>query len=199
VTERMTARDLLSFEEEIEQLFAAGAIKAPVHLAGGNEAELIRIFENIKSYDWVLCTWRAHYHCLLRGVPPKKVKEAIINGRSIALCFPDYRVLSSALVGGIAPIATGLAWAIKARRGRETVHCFLGDMAARTGMYHECRQYCEGHDLPVHWIIEDNGLSVTTDTRAAWGKTMLKTTPEITKYDYKLSRPHVGIGRFVVF
>jgi pyruvate dehydrogenase E1 component alpha subunit len=197
--ERVTAQDLLRFEEEIEQLFAAGAIKAPVHLAGGNEHELIRIFDDIKSYDWVLCTWRAHYHALLRGVPPKRVKEAIINGRSIALCFPEYRLLSSALVGGICPIATGLAWSIKARRGRETVHAFIGDMAAKTGIYHECRQYCEGHNLPVHWIIEDNGLSVTTDTKAVWGNAALRTTPEVTRYEYSLSRPHVGIGKFVVF
>ena len=199
MVERMTARDLLAFEEEIVQLFAAGAIKAPVHLAGGNEVDLIRIFEGIKSYDWVLCTWRSHYHCLLRGVPPKRVKEAIIAGHSIALCFPDYRILSSALVGGICPIAVGLAWTIKRNKGRETVHAFVGDMTARTGIMHECARYCEGHGLPVHWIIEDNGKSVTTDTKAVWGNAAIKATPEVTSYEYKLTRPHVGIGRFVVF
>jgi|SRR6516164_4803444 pyruvate dehydrogenase E1 component alpha subunit len=195
----LNAKDLMDFERDIEQLFAAGAIKSPVHLAGGNEHELIRIFSGIKSYDWVLCTWRAHYHALLRGVPPTQVKKAILDGHSIALCFPAYKFLSSALVGGICPIATGIAWAIKRRHGREVVHCFVGDMAVRTGIYHECQQYCMGHDLPVHWIIEDNGKSVTTNTREVWGKGVFKTAPDKTVYQYELNRPHVGIGTFVVF
>jgi len=192
-----TPRLLQAFEKEIEELFAAGKIKAPVHLAGGNERELIEIFKDIKSHDWVLCSWRSHYHCLLRGVPAEKLKEAIVAGHSIALCFPDYRILSSAIVGGICPIAVGLACAIKARKGPERVHCFIGDMTSMSGIFHECWRYCRGHDLPVHWIVEDNGLSVVTDTREVWGEQ--EKAPKIEVYSYKMSRPHVGIGKFVVF
>lgn len=199
---KYTPQDLIDFEKDIEQIFASGAIKAPVHLAGGNEKELIEIFKGIESHDWVLCGWRSHYHCLLRGVPPGRVKDAIVAGRSIALCFPDFRILSSAIVGGICPIATGLAWAIKHRKGRERVHCFIGDMTARTGIYHESFQYCLGHDLPVRFIIEDNGISVVTDTIEAWGIESVKRLSAlhaVTVYTYKMSRPHVGIGKFVSF
>ncbi len=194
-----TPRLLRAFENEIEQIFASGTIKAPVHLAGGNEKELIEIFKDIKPNDWVLTTWRAHYHALLRGVPALDVKEAILAGRSIALCFPQYRMLSSALVGGICPIAVGLAWGIKCREGREKVHCFVGDMSAMTGIYHECWRYCAGHNLPVQWIVEDNGLSVMTDTQQAWGRHGDEDVFSDRRYQYKLTRPHVGIGRFVSF
>ncbi len=191
-----TVKALADFEDEIERIFATGAIKAPVHLAGGNEAQLIEIFKGIKRDDWILCSWRSHLHCLLRGVHPQEVKDAIIAGHSIALCFPSFRILSSALVGGICPIAVGLAWAIKKRGGREKVHAFIGDMTAMTGIYHECFHYCAGHDLPVHWVIEDNGKSVMTDTKEAWGHSFLY---EVDRYEYKMSKPHVGIGKFVSF
>ena len=194
----MTADDLIAFEKDIEAEFAAGNIAAPVHLAGGNEAWLINYFTyKVGPEDWILGQWRSHYHCLLKGVPPSEVKQAIVSGRSIALCFPAHRILCSAIVGGICPIATGLGYAIKQKRGTERVHCFVGDMTATTGVYHEAVKYCTGHHLPVTFIIEDNGKSVCTDTQAAWGRP--KSVPDEVRYWYGLKWPHVGIGRFVQF
>jgi TPP-dependent pyruvate/acetoin dehydrogenase alpha subunit len=193
----MTPQDLIAFEEDIAAEFEAGNIKAPVHLAGGNETQLIEAFEKIGPYDWVLCTWRSHYHCLLKGVPPKDVKDAIIRGRSIALCFPKHRILSSAIVGGICPIAVGLAWAIIKTGGREKVHAFIGDMASQSGIYQECRRYSIGHHLPVRWVIEDNGKSVMTETVKTWGDQ--RSFPNIVTYTYEMKRPHVGTGKWVSF
>lgn len=196
----MIAEALVAFEAEIAADFNAGLIKAPVHLAGGNEQQLIDIFARIKPEDWVLCAWRAHYHCLLKGVPPSALKAAIHAGRSIALCFPEHRILSSAIVGGICPIATGLGWALKERGAKERVHCFIGDMTARTGIYHECIQYCSGHGLPVTFHIEDNGKSVCTDTAASWGnKRWYNRGCEVRQYGYQLEWPHVGTGQWVRF
>src|SRR5215510_2111863 len=137
----MTPQELIDFEEEIAGEFNAGHIRAPVHLAGGNEKELINIFRGIGPEDWVLTTWRAHYHALLKGVPRDTVKAAIMIGRSISLCFPEYRFLSSGIVGGICPIAVGLAWTIKKSRGEEGVYCFIGDMAKEAGIFHESAKY----------------------------------------------------------
>ncbi len=193
----MDVEELLTFEEEIADQFNAGKIRAPVHLAEGNEEPLIKIFKGIRSEDWVLATWRSHYHALLKGVPKEKVKDAILRGRSISLCFPEYRMLSSGIVGGICPIAVGLGWAIQEREADEQVYCFIGDMAAETGIYHECSKYAARHDLPIQWIIEDNGVSVVTDTQKSWGDKWL--LPEVTYYAYELTRPHVGTGKFVRF
>src|SRR6266498_1954179 len=95
----MEVDELLAFEQEVADEFNAGKIRAPVHLAGGNEEQLIRIFGTIKSTDWILCTWRSHLHALLKGVPKEQVKDAILRGRSISMCFPEYRMLSSGIVG----------------------------------------------------------------------------------------------------
>jgi pyruvate dehydrogenase E1 component alpha subunit len=198
----LTPEDLIAFEKDIAAEFEAGNIKAPVHLAGGNEHQLIDIFKHIRPQDWVLCQWRSHYHALLKGVPPSEVKAAIIAGRSIALCFPQYRMMSSAIVGGIAPIATGLAWSIRrrlfAKPGHtERVYVFLGDMTAESGIVHESRKYAQRHALPITWIIEDNKKSVCTDTKEAWG-TDTVILPD-KEYEYDLTWPHVGTGRWVRF
>lgn len=190
--------DLITFEAEMAADFNAGKIKSPVHLAGGNENELIDIFSrNVGPKDWVLCAWRSHYHALLKGVPRHEVKAAIHAGRSIGLCFPEHRVLCSAIVGGICPIAVGIAWGIKKRNADETVHVFIGDMTAETGIYHESAKYAARHRLPVHWVIEDNGKSVMTDTQQVWGSRCL--VSDVTRYRYSLDKPHVGTGHFVRF
>ena len=191
-----TVKSLLEFEQDIAREFSLGKIKAPVHLAEGNERESIRIFKSIREKDWILCSWRSHYHALLKGVPAEDVRQAIMDGRSIALCFPQYRMLSSAIVGGIGPIAVGLAWGIKRSGGDEVVNVFVGDMTAETGIYHEAAKYAANHRLPVVWHIEDNGMSVCTDTIKAWGQHRM--TPSF-RYHYDLKRPHVGIGKWVSF
>jgi TPP-dependent pyruvate/acetoin dehydrogenase alpha subunit len=200
----MTAEELLAFEEEVAQEFATGSIKSPIHLSGGNEQELIDIFADIQPDDWVLCSWRSHYHCLLNGVPKEELRQAIRDGHSVSLCFGKQKILSSGIVGGVAPIALGLAWELKRKNDNDPVGnptrvwVFMGDMTARSGIVYECMEYAAGHNLPVTWVTEDNGLSVCTPTRESWGAGD-GFDPEYRYYGYKLSRPHAGIGQWVRF
>ena len=199
----MTKKDLVQFEEAIAELFNAAKILAPVHLYYGNEDQIIKVFENIRSQDWVFCSWRSHYQCLLKGVPPKEIKEEIIAGRSISLCFPDYQIYSSALVGGSLPVAVGTAIAIKRKDEDSKVYCFMGDMTSETGIAHECIKYSRNHQLPIHFIIEDNSKSVCTDTRETWNSNKLSyesaSDPMITYYRYDTKYPHAGAGKRVQF
>ena len=71
-----------------------------MHLYYGNEDEVIGVFEKIKPLDWVFASWRSHYQCLLKGVPEVEVESAILEERSISLCFRKQRIYSSAIVGG---------------------------------------------------------------------------------------------------
>ena len=199
----MTKEDLVKFEEEIAELFNAAKIYAPVHLYYGNEEQIIKVFESVRSQDWVFCSWRSHYQCLLKGVPPKEIKEEIIAGRSISLCFPDYQIYSSALVGGSLPVAVGTAIAIKRKDEDSKVYCFMGDMTSETGIAHECIKYSRNHQLPIHFIIEDNSKSVCTDTRETWNSKKLSyesaNDPMITYYRYNTKYPHAGAGTRVQF
>ena len=199
----MDKEALIAFEKEIEEIFNAGKIRAPIHLYHGNENEIINVFKKIKTNDWVFCSWRSHYQCLLKGVPKNLIKEEILAGRSISLCFPKYNIYSSALVGGSLPIAVGLAVSLKRKVSKSRVYCFMGEMTSETGIAHECIKYSRNFKLPIHFIIEDNEKSVCTETRKAWNQKKLSyegfSDEYVTYYHYKLKYPHAGAGKRVQF
>jgi TPP-dependent pyruvate/acetoin dehydrogenase alpha subunit len=198
-----SSQSLRDFESEIAEYFNSGKIRAPIHLYDGNEDSIIEIFQNIHNSDWVFCSWRSHYQCLLKGVPEDELKSAILDGKSISLCFPQYKIYSSAIVGGQLPIAVGTALAIK-RSGQENrVWCFLGDMTAETGIAQTCMQYASNHNLPITFVVEDNDISVLTNTREVWGKSKLRFEDSkytnVVSYKYKSKYPHAGAGTRVQF
>lgn len=202
----LTKEELIEFETEMAACFDDAMIRAPVHLYNDNEDQIIGVFKehNIGPEDWVLCSWRSHYQCLLKGVPRDELKAAILQGRSISLCFKKQRVFSSGIVTGVLPIATGLALDIKRKGGTNKVYCFMGEMTSETGVAHECIKYARNHKLPIHFIVEDNGKSVCTDTRATWNQEKLTyedvNDEYITYYKYKLDKyPHAGAGTRVQF
>jgi len=197
-----TKQELIDFETDIAECFNNAMIKAPVHLYDGNEEQMIKIFENVKSKDWVFCTWRSHYQCLLKGVPSEQIKKDILAGKSITLCYPEYNIYSSAIVTGSIPVATGTALDIKRKGGDEHVWCFVGDMASETGSFFENWKYAINHDLPITYIIENNGKSVCTNTQKTWGTDKLffaKETRKIIYYEYNTKYPHAGAGKRIEF
>lgn len=182
----MLKEDLIAFEEDVKREYVAKNVKAPIHLCDPNQARpLIEIFKDVREDDWVLCTWRSMYHALLKGVPPEKVKEQIMAGHCMTLNFPEHRFLSSAIMGGMLPIACGLATKYR-------VWCFVGDMCARTGAYMDAFQYCAYQKLPVKFVVEDNSLSTNTPTIEAWGGGC-EVLADVT-YKYKRNVGHYGIG-----
>jgi TPP-dependent pyruvate/acetoin dehydrogenase alpha subunit len=191
--------DLIAFEEDIAARFNDRQIRAPVHLYSGCEEPMIDVFErHVEPDDWVLCSWRSHYQCLLKGVPPDEVRAAILDGKSISLCFPRHRILSSAIVGGVLPIAVGIAMGIKAEGGSNKVVCFMGEMTSETGIAHECIKYSTAHQLPILFVVEDNAHSVCTPTREAWNMPTLtfeaRRPENVLYYSYRSKWPHAGSG-----
>jgi pyruvate dehydrogenase E1 component alpha subunit len=133
----------------------------------------------------------------LKGIPAQWIKEAIRRGNSMHLMNADYKFFASAIVAGSIPIALGVALAIKQRSGSEQVWCFCGDMAGETGIFHECSKYARRNNLPIHFVIEDNGLSTTTPTYEAWG---LEVGDENTEmYVYIRGCPHINVSEWVEF
>lgn len=204
----MTKEELIAFEQDIADIYCDGKIKAPIHLSDGNEEPLLEIFKKVKRDDWVFSTWRSHYHALLHGVPKEKVKGEILRGSSITLNFPEHRFFTSAIVGGIVPIAVGTALALKLKGEKRHVWCFVGDMTAEAGIFYENAKYAEHHKLPLTFVIEDNEESVGTPTRVVWGYEgkpdekpdyLLQKRGNIVYYHYKKKWPHVGAGKWVTF
>jgi len=198
-----TAQQLIDFETDIAECFNSAMIKAPVHLYDGNENEMIEIFKKVQPEDWIFCSWRSHYQCLLKCVPPEVLKKDILEGKSITLCFPEYKIYSSAIVTGNVPIATGAALDIKRKSGNNHVWCFVGDMTSETGTFYENHKYAVNHNLPITFIVEDNGKSVCTDTLKVWNMNELtyskKGIEKIIYYKYETRYPHAGAGKRIQF
>jgi pyruvate dehydrogenase E1 component alpha subunit len=190
--------ELIHFENKIVESWETGKIRGPVHLSGGNEKHLIEIFKRISENDWVFSTWRSHYHALLKGVSPNWLESEILDGRSISIINREKKFYSSAIVGGIIPIATGVAMSNKRDNKNEIVWCFIGDMTFETGTFMENYKYIKNFELPVRFVVEDNGVSTNTPTIETWGK-KLEVPNDVVYYEYDKQWPHYGTGKWVVF
>ena len=96
----------------------------------------------------------------------------------------------------------GMAMSLKLEKSKSKVYCFVGDMTAETGIMHECYKYSVNHNLPIHFIIEDNDLSVCTPTKKIWGisnSSYKKNNKFVSYYKYKSKYPHAGAGIRVQF
>lgn len=197
----ITKQELLDFEEEIYNLDKQGLIKSPVHLRGGNIDALLEIFRNIREQDWICGTWAFHLECLLHNVPREKLKAKILEGRSISLWFPERNIISSAIVSGIVPVSVGLAKSIQLRGGSEKVYCFIGDSAFMCGISQESIRYAELHNLPVTFVVGDNGRSVSTPTCKVWNidsiRDLVLSFKNTIYYKYTNIYPHSGSGPII--
>lgn len=191
---------IINFEKRIFENFNNGLIRFPIHLAKGNEIYLKKIFEYISPKDWVLCQWRNHAHALLHGIPEENLYSQIMNGKSMYVSSKKHNFLSSSIAGGTIPIALGISLAIKRRKQKNKVWCFLGDMTSKMGVFYEAYNYSRNFNLPLEFVIEDNEKSVYTDTKKCWGiKKEVKIPKDVFYYKYKLEYPHHGTGTFVEF
>ncbi len=158
--------------------------------------QLIDHFKNVGSGEWVFSTYRSHYHALLKGIPEDWLFEEILAGRSMCISSVEHKFHSSAIVGGCLAMAVGVAAALERRNKNQMVHCFIGDMAATTGAFHEAHQYAVGHRLHIKFYVEDNGLSCDTPTQEVWGSKE-DWPSKRDGHRYARTYPHSGAGKYL--
>ena len=207
----MDVERLINFEERVADLFRDKKIHVPIHLSGSvdgsYERKLIDIFKDIRSCDYVLCTWRNHLHYLLKGGSEQKLIDEILGlgtgicgGSAGSMHIIDHklRFYSSAIVGGTPSIAAGLGLAIKRAGLDEQVYCFIGDGGLDSGHFYEAYRYVIGWDLPVTFVIEDNDRSVCTSKATRWGRCPnIEDEERIIYISFEAKWPHAGIGEFI--
>jgi pyruvate dehydrogenase E1 component alpha subunit len=212
---------LRAFEKRIGDKFNSKEIKAPIHLYDGNEDKMINIFNRVDiENDWVCCTWRNHYQALLKGVPEDYLEAEIVRGKSMVMTLPGYKFICSSIVGGIPSIAAGIAMGIKLESHKNFGHvwCWVGDMSAETGAFHEAYKFARNYDLPITFVVENNNLSVLTPTDDTWQRDIpyyiddvnlftqamddlnIYEQPNLLYYEYQNGLyPHAGAGQRVQF
>ena len=189
---KWSKEELINFENRIGDLYLENKLPFLFHLSGGNEDELINIFENINEGDYVISNHRSHYHALLHGLPPEEIEQKILDGRSMFIYDRKRNFFCSAIIGGTPAIAAGIAWALKRKGSTQKVWCFIGDGTEDNGHTYEAIRYVDGFDLPCKFIIENNNRSVEASNEERWGKSSdyIWDSPSVIKYYYDITYPH---------
>ncbi|MDC3277465.1 thiamine pyrophosphate-dependent enzyme [Acidimicrobiia bacterium] len=194
---RYTKKELISFENNIIKKYKDNQLPFLFHLCGGNEDQLIKIFNEVKDGDYVFVTHRNHYHAYLHGIDPKIVLDRVSNGRSMFMYDREKNFFSSAIVGGIPEIAAGVAMALKRKKSKKKVWCFVGDGAEDTGHFYSAVRYVESNNLPCKFIVEDNDISIEASKEDRWGSKYIMNWPNcVLRYNYELEYPHARIEEF---
>lgn len=190
-----TKEQLIAFETRIKDIFQNGELPFLIHLSGGNEEQLIRIFQDVKDGDWILSGHRSHYHYLLAGGDPAYLESEIRTGRSMFIFDKKINFLTSSILAGLCCVGAGIAWNLKRNWSPNRVWCFVGDGGADEGHLFEAIRFVEGWDLPCNFIIEDNNRSVDTTPLERNGPRQPQWVAQCaTRYFYTPTYPHGGAG-----
>jgi pyruvate dehydrogenase E1 component alpha subunit len=160
-------------EEEIVKLYPSDKIQSPVHLSIGQEHHIAVLCEMLSNEDKVFSSYRSH--ALYVGLDcPLDLMFAELFGKSTGvsggkagsmhLCYPANGFMgSSAIVGAIFSHALGLAYAKKIQSQNGVVLTVSGDGSTEEGTFFETLNMSRLLEVPILFVIEDNGLAIKTN------------------------------------
>jgi len=161
------------FEERVHIAYTKRKYSGFCHLHIGQEAVLVGTQENLRRTDYSISSYRSHTQAIAKGVPAKDVFSELFGkvtgcsrgkGGSMHMFSKEHRFLGGhGIVGGQAPIASGVAFAIKYRQLDEIIVCYIGDAAINQGQFMEALNMATVWNLPVLYLIENNRYGMGTN------------------------------------
>jgi pyruvate dehydrogenase E1 component alpha subunit len=165
------------FETESERQYKAAKIGGYCHLSSGQEAATVGVVHTMQADDILVTGYRCHGFALARGVSPEAVMAELFGradgcahgrGGSMHLLDVDRGFYGGwGIVAGQLPVATGLALALVRRGKEQAVVCELGDGAVNMGAWHESLNLAALWNLPVVFLIINNGYGMGTSVARA--------------------------------
>lgn len=161
------------FEQEaLRQYQQANAIGGFLHVYIGQESVAVGTISLLGDDDHVITAYRDHGHALAVGMNMNECMAELFGkatgcskgkGGSMHYFAPDKNYWGGhGIVGGQTPLGAGIAFALKYNEKKGCCLCYLGDGAINQGAYHEALNLASLWDLPVIYIIENNGYSMGT-------------------------------------
>lgn len=164
-----------TFENTIEKYKMQGKIYGMAHCYNGQEAVAVGICSALNKSDYIISNHRPHGHAIAKGINLSQMMAEIFGkrtgtnggkGGSMHVHDTDCGLITSTgIVGSGIPVACGAAFASKYKQDGRITCVFFGDGSANEGVLHECLNLSAIWKLPVIFVLEDNGLAVTTLTR----------------------------------
>ncbi len=171
------------FEEKAGQLYGMGLIGGFCHLYIGQEAVVVGLEACAKEGDKRITSYRDHGHMLACGMDPKGVMAELTGrsggyskgkGGSMHMFSREKHFYGGhGIVGAQVPLGAGLAFADKYKGNDNVTFTYFGDGAANQGQVYETYNMAELWDLPVIFVIENNGYAMGTSVRRSTKSTTL--------------------------
>lgn len=169
------------FEETCYQLYAEKRITGVyMHLYSGHEASGVGSIAALRKTDHVITAYRDHGVALILGVDPNPIMAEMMGkkggtsggkGGSMHLASAEHNFWGGyAIVGGHLPLAAGIALESRYKGKDDVTMTYVGDGATNNGYFHEALNMSAIWDLPVIWIIENNGYGMGTEVHRASGQ-----------------------------
>jgi pyruvate dehydrogenase E1 component alpha subunit len=126
----------------------------------------------LKPSDWIASTHRGHGHAIAKGCDVGGMMKEIFGrrdglckgkGGSMHIAHVGKGMLgANGIVGGGPPLVCGAALAAKVRETGALAVAFLGDGAFNQGTTLESMNLASVYQLPVFFVLEDNGYAEST-------------------------------------
>lgn len=157
-------------EETIAELYHEQEMRCPVHLCSGQEAIAVGVCANLSNNDYVLSNHRSHGHYLAKGGSMKEMMAEIYGkvtgasrGKGGSQHLIDHEVGflgATPIVGGIIPVAVGVAFGTLMKKDARVTVVFLGDAATEEGVFSESLNFAALKQIPIIFVCENNLYSV---------------------------------------
>ena len=165
-------RTIREFEERLHTEFATGEIPGFVHLYAGEEAIAAGVMAHLDEDDYIASTHRGHGHAIAKGCDPKGMmfeiygkQDGLCHGKGGSMHIADLdkgMLGANGIVGGGPPLVCGVGLSAKTRGTKQVAVSFTGDGGANQGTFLESLNLASAWDLPVVFVIENNGYAEAT-------------------------------------
>jgi pyruvate dehydrogenase E1 component alpha subunit len=160
------------FEERLHEEFARGDIPGFVHLYAGEEASGVGVCMHLDDRDAIASTHRGHGHCIAKGCDIDGMmheifgrKDGLCGGKGGSMHIADLSkgmMGANGILGAGAPLACGAALAAQKLGHKGVGISFVGDGASNQGMFLESLNLAAVWNLPVIFVVENNGYAEST-------------------------------------
>src|ERR1700760_51562 len=163
------------FEQTSLKYYNLGRMGGFLHLYSGQEAVAVGSISLLGENDHMITAYRNHGHGLAVGMSMNECMAELFGkktgcskgkGGSMHFFAPDKNYWGGhGIVAGQTPLGAGLAFGLKYQGLKGCALCFLGDGAVNQGAFHESLNLAALFNLPVVYIIENNGYSMGTSQK----------------------------------
>ncbi|BCL60565.1 hypothetical protein DGMP_12580 [Desulfomarina profundi] len=157
-------------EEALLALFSKGLVRGTVHTCLGQEGCATGVVNGLDRKKDIICSnHRGHGHFLaysfnFRGLVAEitGLESGVCGGIGGSQHLHMGNFYSNGILGGMPPVATGMAAAEKTKGSDSIVCVFLGDGAMAEGSFYEALNLAGLWKLPVLFVVEHNQYAQST-------------------------------------